>query len=100
MEQRAVGFATTLAFALRIKNSLYVERLYLFIFIKEDKIMKLGKLGMGLGIAGGVVTLIGTVVTLVGDAQDKTAKFAEWDQEFEAFKQYEANKGNKEETEE
>lgn len=56
--------------------------------------MKLGKLGMGLGIAGGVVTLIGTVVTLVGDAQDKQAKFAEWDQEFDAFKQYEANKAN------
>ena len=83
---------------MRIKNSLYVERLYLFIFIKEDKIMKLGKLGMGLGIAGGVVTLVGTVVTLIGDNQDKTAKFAEWDREFEAFKQYEANKGN--ETEE
>lgn len=62
--------------------------------------MKLGKLGMGLGIAGGVVTLIGTVVTLVGDAQDKQAKFAEWDYEFEAFKQYEANKGNEEKTEE
>lgn len=60
--------------------------------------MKLGKLGMGLGIAGGVVTLVGTVVTLIGDNQDKTAKFAEWDREFEAFKQYEANKGN--ETEE
>lgn len=83
---------------MRIKNSLYVERLYLFIFIKEDKIMKLGKLGMGLGIAGGVVTFVGTVVTLIGDNQDKTAKFAEWDREFEAFKQYEANKGN--ETEE